>query len=211
MMEQLANKGDGNYSYIDTEAEARRAFGEQLGGMLEVVARDVKIQVEFDPRIVQRYRLIGYENRDVADKDFRNDKVDAGEIGAGHNVTALYDVVLKDNPAPGRSPIIVRLRHKKPTGSNVASEQAVKLETSHMSKRFADAPASFRLASAVAGFAEVLRKSPHAKNWSLAQVERIAREASDGRADRRELINLIAAANRMLGGRPASGSAIMAK
>jgi Ca-activated chloride channel family protein len=211
MMEQLANKGDGNYSYIDTAQESRRVFGEQLNGMLQVVARDVKIQVQFDPRVVARYRLIGYENRDVADKDFRNDAVDAGEIGAGHNVTALYDIVLKGAPAPGRSPVIVRLRHKAPTGSNVASEQAVKLDPSHVSTSFQRAPANFRLAAAVAGFAEVLRKSPHAKGWSLEQVERIAREASDGRADRRELIELIAKAGRMLGGRPASGGAIMAK
>jgi Ca-activated chloride channel family protein len=102
-MEQLADKGDGNYSYIDSEEQARRVFSQQVGGLLEVVAKDVKVQVEFDPAVVASYRLVGYENRDIADKDFRNDKVDAGEVGAGHAVTAMYDVVLKSTP-PRRSP-----------------------------------------------------------------------------------------------------------
>lgn len=95
-MEQLADKGDGNYSYIDSREQARRVFGRDVNGLLETVAKDVKIQVEFKPESVTGPRLIGYENRDVADKDFRNDKVDGGEIGAGHSVTALYDVVFRN-------------------------------------------------------------------------------------------------------------------
>ena len=94
-MEQLANKGDGNYYYIDTLEQAEKVFEEDLLGTLFVIAKDVKIQVEFDPKEVESYRLVGYENRDVADKDFRNDAVDAGEIGAGHRVTALYEVKLR--------------------------------------------------------------------------------------------------------------------
>ncbi len=211
MMEQLANQGDGNYAYIDTEAEARRAFGEQLNGMLEVVARDVKIQVEFDPRTVRTYRLIGYENRDVADRDFRNDKVDAGEIGAGHNVTALYDVVLKGQPSASRTPVIVRLRHKQPLGSNQATEMTVQLKPHQVSASFAAAPDNLRFATAVAGFAEILRKSPHASSWSLETVERIARQASWGQAEQRELVELVGRARQLLPPRRTAAGAIMAK
>jgi Ca-activated chloride channel family protein len=198
MMEQLANQGDGNYAYIDSEAEARKVFVDQLEGTLEVVARDVKIQVEFDPKVVARYRLIGYENRDVADKDFRNDAVDAGEIGAGHNVTALYDVVLAKAPEPGRAPVIVRLRHKPPLGSNTATEQLVKLRPEDMAATFAAAPASLRLATAVAGFAEILRQSPYARSWSLDTVATLARAAAWGTPEQTELQSLIATAKRLV-------------
>ncbi|MEZ4460800.1 MAG: von Willebrand factor type A domain-containing protein [bacterium] len=121
MMEQLANKGNGNYYYIDDMKEAKRIFGEQLDGTLQVVAKDVKIQVEFDETLVSAYRLIGYENRDIADKDFRNDKVDAGEMGAGHTVTALYEVKLKSSePA---SFATVRVRHKLPEADNASESK----------------------------------------------------------------------------------------
>jgi Ca-activated chloride channel family protein len=156
LMEQLADQGDGNYSYIDSESQARRVFSEQVSGLLEVIARDVKVQVEFDPNVVKEYRLIGYENRDVADKDFRNDKIDGGEIGAGHSVTAMYDVVLKSTSA---SPVVVRLRHKEPLGSDQAAEVAVPMSPSSIAASFDAAPASFRFAAAVAGFAEILRQS----------------------------------------------------
>ncbi len=213
MMEQLANKGDGNYSYIDTEAEARRVFGEQVSGVLQVVARDVKIQVQFDPKVVQSYRLIGYENRDVADKDFRNDKVDAGEIGAGHNVTAIYDLVLNSKVAQGRTPVVVRLRHKKPLGSNTATEQVFKLQSATMYSGFAAAPANFRFAAAVAGFAEILRKSPHAKSWSFDTVAQVARKASWGQNEQAELLRLVAHAKQLSPSKPlvTPGSAVMAK
>lgn len=97
LMEQLADKGDGNYAYVDTLDEARRLFVDNLTSTLQVIAKDAKVQVDFNKEVVSRYRLIGYENRSVADQDFRNDAVDAGEIGAGHHVTALYAVIL--NPA----------------------------------------------------------------------------------------------------------------
>ena len=93
MMEKLADKGNGNYSYIDSQEEARKALGQQVAGTLYTIAKDVKIQVEFNPALVAGYRLIGYENRLLADKDFNDDKKDAGEIGAGHSVTALYEIV----------------------------------------------------------------------------------------------------------------------
>ncbi len=197
MMEQLANKGNGNYSYIDTPAESRRVFGEQLGGLLQVVARDAKIQVEFDPTMVRKYRLIGYENRDVADRDFRNDHVDAGEIGAGHNVTAVYELAFNDGSRLDRSPVTVRIRYKQPTGSETASELAFRMRPNMIASRFSAAPRSLRLATAVAGFAEVLRQSPHAKQWSLATMARIARQASWGKPEQNELLRLIGKAQRL--------------
>ncbi|MHC4657169.1 MAG: vWA domain-containing protein, partial [Planctomycetota bacterium] len=94
LMERLGDKGDGHYVYVDTIAEARRVFEENLTGTLQVIARDVKVQVDFNPEVVRSYRLIGYENRDVPDEKFRDDKYDGGEIGAGHSVTALYELKL---------------------------------------------------------------------------------------------------------------------
>ncbi|WP_437958830.1 von Willebrand factor type A domain-containing protein [Sorangium sp. So ce119] len=203
MMEQLANQGDGNYAYIDSEAQARRVFSEQVGGMLQVIARDVKIQVEFDPELVKTYRLIGYENRNVADRDFRNDKVDAGEIGAGHSVTALYDVELK--PAAlrggGATPVVVRLRHKAPLGSNAAEETVVRMAPGAIAPTFDAAPADLRFASAVAGFSEILRHSPHARSWRLSDVEKIARGAASSKGDQQEFIGVVRRAGALAGGR----------
>ncbi|MEZ4311453.1 MAG: VWA domain-containing protein [Polyangiaceae bacterium] len=190
MMEQLADKGDGNYAYIDSEEQARRVFAQQAGSMLEVVAKDVKIQVELDPAVVASYRLIGYENRDIADKDFRNDKVDAGEVGAGHSVTAMYDLVLKSTAS---SPAIVRVRHKSPdaTTSDPATETVYTMEASSISASFAEASQSFRFATAVTGFAEILRQSPHAKEYSLADVAAVARAAAGDARDQQELVELV--------------------
>ncbi len=174
MMEQLANKGNGNYVYIDTISEARKVFQEQLGGTLDVVAKDVKIQVDFDKNAVRRYRLVGYENRDIADRDFRNDRVDAGEIGAGHTVTAIYAVELvKGNQAPLAT---VRIRAKQPRGET-AKEFAFVFDSSFLSEDFTKASTDFRFAIAVIGAAEILRGSEHAKEWSLAEVIRVARNA----------------------------------
>src|SRR5205823_1290025 len=151
-MEQLADKGNGNYSYIDSDEQAGRVFSEQVNGLLEVVAKDVKVQVQWDPKAVESYRLIGYENRDIADKDFRNDKVDAGEVGAGHSVTAMYDVVLKSTAT---SPVTVRLRHKGPDAKTAdpATENTYAMETSSIFATFDQAPQSFRFAAAVSGVA----------------------------------------------------------
>jgi Ca-activated chloride channel family protein len=205
MMEQLADQGDGNYSYIDSETQARRVFSEQVSGMLEVVAKDVKIQVEFDPAVVKEYRLIGYENRDIADKDFRNDKVDAGEIGAGHSVTAVYDVVLKGTKA---SPLTVRLRHKPPAGSEVAIESVFKMEPAAIAPSFEAAPVSLRFAAAVTAFGEVLRKSPHMNGVSLAQVEKVAQAAAGARADQQEFLDLLRRAQAIGGGGGAASARI---
>ncbi len=191
MMEQLADKGDGNYSYIDDEKQARKVFVEQIDGLLQVIARDVKVQVEFDPQIVEKYRLVGYDNREVKDKDFRNDKVDGGEIGAGHSVTALYEVTMKAGSASDRSPLTVRIRHKKPLGNEPATETAYPMAMSSFAKTFEAAEPSFRLSVAVMSFAEVLRESPYAKEWTLGKVESIAKGASVVPAEQTELLELI--------------------
>src|ERR671933_247348 len=136
-MEQLADRGNGNYAYIDTAAEARKVLGQQLGGTLATITKDVKLQLEFNPARAAAYRLIGYENRLLRDEDFNDDTKDAGEIGAGHTVTALYELVpagqkvetpgvdpLKyQPPAPAPDPekaspdlLTVKLRSKQPDG-----------------------------------------------------------------------------------------------
>ncbi len=174
LMEQLANKGNGNYYYIDGMDQARRTFQEQLGGTLEVVAKDVKIQVEMDPNAVTRYRLIGYENRDVADADFRNDRVDAGEIGAGHSVTALYEVELSGQ---GKELATVRIRAKAPRGTR-ANESTYRFGRDEVAASFAKASPDFRFATAVMAAAELLRRSPHAADWSMGAVKQIAADAT---------------------------------
>jgi Ca-activated chloride channel family protein len=206
MMEQLADKGDGNYTYIDTEEHAKKVFGEEVESLLQVVARDVKIQVELDPNVVRRYRLIGYENRDIRDKDFRNDKVDAGEVGAGHSVTALYEVELADTK---RSPLVVRMRQKPAKnalngGGDRATETVTAMPASAIATSFAAAPGSFRFATAVAGFAEILRHSPAAADWKLADVERIAAASTENRPERAELVALVRKAEALSGARTAA-------
>src|SRR5205085_10980027 len=121
---QLADKGNGNYAYIDSLAEAKKTLVEQAGGTLVTIAKDVKIQVEFNPTQVQAYRLIGYENRLLAKEDFNNDKVDAGEIGAGHTVTALYEIapVGAKSGATGVDPL------KYQAGSNDAAALRAELD-----------------------------------------------------------------------------------
>ncbi len=197
-MEQLADKGNGNSFYIDGLSQAKRVFQQQLGSTLEVVAQDVKLQVDFDPTMVARYRLIGYENRDIADQDFRNDAVDAGEIGAGHQVTALYEVEL--NKVLTAAPLLtVRVRAKEPKGTK-ASEQAFTIAGSELARSFATAPTDLRFAFAVAGFADVLRGAEDAEHWDLAQLQTIASQAAGNDGDRKELVALIQKARDLRGG-----------
>ena len=205
MMEQLADKGDGNAFYVDGLSAAKRIFQTQLGSTLEVVAKDVKLQVDFDPSLVSRYRLIGYEDRDIADNDFRNDKVDAGEIGAGHQVTALYEVELTPAAAAaGAGPIAVtRVRWKAPDGIK-ATEAAYGFDRANLAATFAGAPADLRFSFAVAAFADVLRGSEDARTWSLSDIRAIANGASAAgsdvdRADRSELVSLIDRAIKLSG------------
>jgi Ca-activated chloride channel homolog len=190
-MEQLADKGDGNNFYIDSVEQAKRVFQEQLGSTLEIVAKDVKLQVEFDPLMVARYRLLGYENRDVADRDFRNDQVDAGEVGAGHQVTAMYEVELTEVGRQAPSPILqVHARYKAPT-ADLATETSFPMLARGMATAFADASADFRFAFAVSAFADILRRSEDAEHWTLAAVRQLAAAAAGSSEDRRELVALI--------------------
>jgi len=198
MMEQLANKGDGNYFYLDGIAEAHKVFGKDLAGTIQTIAKDVKIQVEFDPEAVHAYRLIGYENRDIADRDFRNDRVDAGEIGSGHQVTAVYDVVLKEGAADSDSIARVRLRAKAPGPDSAAKEYTWSVPMSERSD-FDEAGRDARAAWAVATFAEKLRGSPFAQEISYSQLHRYATAASDDSDDFRELLELIGRAAALSG------------
>jgi len=187
MMEKLADKGNGNCFYVDSLREAKKVFETQLTGTLQVIAKDVKVQVEFDPGAVKTYRLIGYEDRDIADQDFRNDKVDAGEIGAGHSVTALYEVQLTGK---GESLATVRIRAKEPNGT-LAKEQAFGFERSLLRESLDGASPDFRFAVAVAGTADVFRHSQASEGWSLATAEKLAKGASEGDADREEFVQLL--------------------
>ena len=190
MMEQLADRGNGNNFYIDSEAAAKRVFQEQLGSTLEVVAKDVKLQVDFDPLMVARYRLVGYENRDVADEDFRNDRVDAGEIGAGHQVTALYELELTAKGQQAKAPIaMMRVRYKQPDGEK-ATEAAFPM-VGGPAASFENGSPEFRFAFAVAAFADILRGGQDAEHWGLPQVRKLAASAAGDNKDRQELVGLI--------------------
>jgi len=197
-LEQLANKGDGICDYVDDEDAARRAIVERFTGALIPIAGDVKIQVQFDPTKVGYYRLLGYENRAVADADFRNDKVDAGEIGAGHQVVALYE--LDRVPGAEEGPLAtVRLRWKAP---KVARQHPLEVEVTETSATvnledalgsFDEASAGYRRSALTAQLAEFLRRSSHARDDSFRllddQTTRLANELGD--EDSRELANLV--------------------
>ncbi len=194
LMEKLADKGNGNCFYVDNYQEARKVFETQLTGTLEVIAKDVKLQVEFNPAAVRRYRLVGYENRDVADRDFRNDKVDAGEIGAGHNVTALYEVELTGEQ---QTLATVRIRAKAPNGAE-AAEQAFPFERSRVRSSLESASPDFRFALAVASTADILRHSPSAQGWSLATARKLAEHTTEGQAERAEFVQLVTQAQALM-------------
>jgi Ca-activated chloride channel family protein len=190
LMEQLADKGNGNNFYIDSLDAAKRVFQEQLTANLEVLAKDVKLQVDFDPAMVARYRLVGYENRDVKDDDFRNDKVDAGEIGPGHQVTALYEVELTAKGKQANAPLgAIRIRHKQPDGTK-AIEAAFPM-VGGPAASFANSSTDFRFAFAAAAFADVLRGGQDAEHWSLRDIRDIANNAAGDSAERKELVGLI--------------------
>ncbi len=217
-LEQLADKGNGNYAYIDTLAEARKTLVEQAGGTLVTIAKDVKIQVEFNPLKVAAYRLIGYENRVLAKEDFNNDAVDAGEIGAGHTVTALYEIVPVGAPLPDSTGAVdalkyqrpaavvmndraelltVKIRYKEPAG-DVSSKLEFPLVDAGV--RFADASPDFKFATAVAGFGMALRDSPHKGQLTLAQVTEWGRAGlgQDAGGYRTEFLSLVDTAGSLL-------------
>ena len=172
LMEQLANDGDGAYYYVDDLSEARKIFVEDLTGTLQVIAKDAKIQVDFNPTVVSRFRLLGYENRRVADEDFRNDTVDAGEVGAGHSVTALYEIKLHDDADGALGTVFVR--YEDPDSGEV-TEVSSALQSAELLAAFEEAPARFQLAAVVAEYAEILRESYWANDGSLEQVVAEAR------------------------------------
>lgn len=192
LLEKLGDKGNGHYAYVDDIAEAKRIFVENLTGTLQVIARDVKIQVDFNPEVVRSYRLLGYENRDVADDKFRDDKEDGGEIGSGHSVTALYEVKFTKNIEKAENIGTIYIRHKDPDHGEVTEINRA-ITWRMFNREFENSSASFRLAAVSAEFAEILRKSYWAKESNLDEVLRSAQgvyyETDD--ADVLELLNLI--------------------
>jgi Ca-activated chloride channel family protein len=176
LMEQLADNGDGMYAYIDDMDEARNQFIDKLTSNLQTIAMDAKVQVDFNPEVVMRYRLVGFENRAIADDDFRDNKVDAGEIGAGHSVTALYEVKLYPE-AYGRI-ATVYLRWQDPDSRQVV-ELSQDFDTAEMAPRFEDASPYFQRAVVVAEYAEILKESYWAEENTLRDIYREAERIAE--------------------------------
>ncbi|TAE40808.1 MAG: VWA domain-containing protein [Oscillatoriales cyanobacterium] len=211
-MEQLADKGNGNYAYIDSLLEAKKVLVTQMGGTLFTIAKDVKIQVEFNPAKVQAYRLVGYENRVLQNQDFNDDKKDAGELGAGHSVTAIYEIIpvgvasdvklpevdpLKYQPNPATAStsqtdelMQVKLRYKNP---NETVSQLITQSVIDKPVKLENASANFRFAAAVAAFGMVLRDSEYKGAANFDQVLRLASQAKgeDKEGYRAEFIRLV--------------------
>ncbi len=212
LMEQLADVGNGNYAYIDTLLEAQKVLVTEMGSTLNTIAKDVKIQIEFNPAVVAEYRLIGYENRALRREDFNNDKVDAGEIGAGHTVTAIYEISLAgkagqlidplryqshksaQEPAVDQSKELafLRLRYKKPD-----SDSSTLIETPIRQSQIITAidktSARFQFAASVAGFGQLLRGGRYTQHYSYADVVSMAVNAKgvDRYGYRSEFVQLV--------------------
>jgi Ca-activated chloride channel family protein len=201
LMEQLADDGDGNYAYVDTLEEAHRIFVENLTGTLQVIAKDAKVQIDFNPDVVRSYRLLGYENRAVADRDFRNDTVDAGEVGAGHSVTALYEIKFHDEAdiAPTDLALITYIRYE-----DIDSGQIVELAQPFTRSDFAESSnetsPQFRFIAAVAEYAEILRGSYWAQDGDLNTVQlMVLSTAQDlGHASRPDVVEFMGLLNEAL-------------
>ena len=174
LMERLANTGDGSYAYVDTLSEAKRIFVENLTGTLQLIAKDAKIQVDFNPEVVSRFRLLGYENRRLNHEQFRDDTVDAGEVGSGHQVTALYEVKLHPDATGKMATVSIRYAD---ADNHKVSEVSEDISVSHLYESFDVAPATFRLAAGVAEFAEILRESYWAKDGSLDSIHQVLKDA----------------------------------
>lgn len=188
LMERLGDKGNGYYVYIDTIAEAKRIFDDNLTGTLEVVARDVKVQVDFNPTVVRSYRLIGYENRDVPDEKFRDDKYDGGEVGAGHSVTALYELKLWPDKKGTVATTYVRY---KDADTMAVTEFKSSMAVKDFNKNFDVSSSGFRLGATVTEFAEILRKSYWAKGVTLELVLEHAQQLSGEFKDNGDVIELV--------------------
>ena len=215
-MEKLANKGNGNYAYIDNISEARKVLVNEAGATLVTVAKDVKLQLEFNPRKVAAYRLIGYENRMLRAEDFNNDKKDAGEIGAGHSVTALYEIVPAGKPVPagGVDPLkyqtpgeataaadssewlTVKIRYKQPQGS---TSSLLSYAVTGGDTKLAETSANFRFSAAVAAFGMLLRDSEHKGQASYSMVRDLAQKSlgTDEHGYRGEFLRLVSMARDM--------------
>ena len=212
LMEQLADAGDGNYSYIDSPEEAQKVLHRQLSSTLATVAQDVKIQVEFNPATVKEYRLIGYENRMLAREDFNNDQVDAGDIGAGHNVTSLYEIIpagqtgwlpeSRYQAAPAANDkaaseyAFINLRYKLPGQSNSI---LINRPVAVGSKPLAQGSNATRQAVAAAAFGELLRGGKYSGNFGWSQTLELARSAQspDHHGLRRQFVQLIEKAQQL--------------
>jgi Ca-activated chloride channel family protein len=190
-MELLADHGNGNYAYIDTLAEAQKVLVDEVGSTLSTVAQDTKLQLTWDAASVARYRLIGYENRRLRDEDFADDTKDAGDLGDGHRVTALYEVELTVAANDERPLVTIDVRYKRPgDGSSKLFSRQVRAEPVD----FEDASADLRFAAAVAGFGMLLRGSPYCGELDFDDTLRIAAGAvgRDPFGYRRELVDLVA-------------------
>lgn len=169
LLEKLADRGDGMYAYIDTLTEARRLLVDQLASTLHVIASDVKIQIEFNPERVVRYRQLGYENRQLTKEQFRDDSVDAGEVGSGQSVTALYDVELKPDGPVDQPIATVYVRYRR-ADNGVIEEISSRVTDAVRATSFGAADARFRLAACAAEFAEHLRRSPYSEGTEIRDV-----------------------------------------
>lgn len=208
-LELLADKGNGNYAYIDNFEEARRTLVTEFGGTLFTIAKDVKLQIEFNPKFVQSYRLVGYENRMLNNEDFNDDKKDAGDMGAGHTVTALYEIIpagARNGETPAVDPLkyqqqipvknfsgealTVKLRYKDPKEDK--SQLITKVQNWQV-QDITEMPEDFRMAAAVAGFGLLLRNSEYKGSASYDQVLSLAKTArgEDAEGYRAEFIQLV--------------------
>ena len=209
LMEQIANVGNGNAAYIDSLREAQKVLVNEMQATLLTIASDVKIQIEFNPAVVSEYRLIGYENRMLQREDFANDKVDAGDIGAGHTVTALYEISLLGDGGEQVSALryqdnanasthskdeiaLIKLRYKKP-GEQQSIELTRVVHTADISDALDNSSEDLRFAASVAGFAQLLRGGQFTANWSYGDALILARSArgEDPHGYRGEFISLI--------------------
>ena len=193
LMEQLADTGNGNYAYIDTLNEAQKVLVDEMGSTLQIIAKDVKIQVEFNPAVVSEYRLVGYENRALRREDFNNDKIDAGEIGAGHTVTAIYEITLAgsggeriDSLRYGKSKkpasnhanelALLRLRYKAPD-SDTSQLLENPIRKSSIENKLKATSDRFRFSAAVAGFGQLLRGGDYMEAFGYDEALELARAA----------------------------------
>ena len=220
LMEQLADAGNGNYAYIDNINEARKALVDEMSSTLFTIAHDAKIQVEFNPGTVAEYRLIGYSNRLLQKEDFNNDKVDAGDIGAGHSVTALYEIALVDSTGVKNSSLrykpenetvgngtainleelaLLRIRYKeKSSAASRLIEQP--LSVSSIQSRMTETSNNYRFAAAVAAFGQILRGGKHMSNYTITESIQLARMATgpDEFGYRGEFVRMAGLANALM-------------